>query len=164
VLAIAMVISEYAERFADRATLLGLKVMAAPGADADADKATLPENELSEVSVTVRFAEEPLGIFKDEDEVERENPGVPRLTTVTETRAEWVKEPLVPVTLTENPPVRLEADNVRAEVAEPPADSWRLVALNDVERPLGETVSTRPTVPVKPPILVRVIVARPVPP
>ncbi len=159
-----MAISEFAKRFADRATLLGLKVMAAPGADADADKATLPENEVSEVSVTVRFADDPLDVFKEDGEMERENPGVPRLTTVTETRAEWVKEPLVPVTLTENPPVRLEADNVRAEVAEPPAESWTLEALNDAERPLGEIMSTSPTVPVKPPILVRVIVARPVPP
>ncbi len=83
---------------------------------------------------------------------------------MTETRAEWLSEPLVPVTLTENPPVRLEADNVRAEEAESPAESWTLVTLYDAERPLGETVSARPTVPVKLPTLVSVIVAKPMPP
>jgi len=72
-----MVISEFAEPFAERATVLGSKVMAAPGAEAEADRPTLPEKEVSDVKVTVRFAEEPRGIFKEEDETERENPGVP---------------------------------------------------------------------------------------
>jgi len=159
-----MVIVEMAERFDERATVLGLKTMTAPDADGDADKATLPERELSEVRVTVRFAEEPRRIFKDEDETEREKPGDPRLTTVTETSAEWVSEPLVPVTLTAKPPVTLEADNVRAEEAEPPAKTWTLVTLKDAERPTGNTASVRPTVPMKLPILETVMIAEPVPP
>ena len=57
--------------------------MATPVADAEADGPTLPEKEVSDVRVTVRFAEEPRGIFNEEDETESENPGDPRRNKTT---------------------------------------------------------------------------------
>ncbi len=82
-------------------------------------------------------------------------------TTMNVVRAEWLSEPLVPVSVTVKlPAVRLLHDSV--DVAEAPRVT--LVGLREQLRPLGDEVWVRLTIPAKLLILVTVMVEVPVTP
>jgi len=156
-----MVNVELADWPDESVTVPGLKLKRGPWSEEAADSPTFPEKPLRDVSVIVRLAEEPRPIFRREREADSEKPGDPTAVTMTETVTEWVREPLTPVTWTVKLPVELEASSVSSDEAEPPADKSTLVALNDAERPAGETVSVKLTVPAKPPTLARLTIAEP---
>ncbi len=77
--------------------------------------------------------------------------------TVTVRPAEWLSEPLDPVTVTVKGPDAVEL-NVSVEDAVPPEVRVTLAGLSEVVGPDGEAVAVRETVPLKLFTLVRVTV------
>jgi hypothetical protein len=81
-------------------TLEGLSDKDSPAGEELAERFTVPENALIELTVIVEVPLDPALTAKLAGLAEREKSGVDNGVTVTETWAEWLREPEVPETVT----------------------------------------------------------------
>jgi hypothetical protein len=119
---------------------------------------TDPENPLRLVRVRVAVPGEPDCIVMLDELLEMLKSGV--ITTLTVTLVVWVRDPLVPVTVTVKVPV-VDDETVRVEEPDPPEERETLVGLREAVKPEGETVEESDTVPMNPPWLVRLMTEAP---
>jgi len=122
--------------------LLGVRVQDKPAGETDEVRATVPVNPFTGATVIVEVAAVPAGV------VTAVGLAVTvKSVTVTVTVAEWVRDPLVPVTVTVYVLAVVE-EHDRIEVWEAPRTI--LLGVRVQVRPAGETEDVSATVPVNP--------------
>jgi hypothetical protein len=84
----------------DRVTVDGLSLTEGPDGETRADRLIVPEKLLRLARLIVEVPEDPWGMVKDVGFAEILKSGVDGELTVTDTLAEWLRELLLPVTVT----------------------------------------------------------------
>ncbi len=135
-----------------RVTIDGLGEAVRPEGRTEVASVTVPAKPLTLPSWIEEVPEAPLWMVRD---VEPEE--MVKSTTFTITCTEWERDPMVPVMVTLYVPTVPEL-RVSVDEAVPPGLRLTLVGLTEAVRPLGDTDVERLIMPVKPAILLRLIV------